>query len=59
MEVISLNKPPGKKGYVMLYETGTDSPDIYVKLQIAKDLIGRSFHYSERKTGKQYNMTGE
>ena len=47
IEVISLNKPPGKKGYVMLYETGPNSPNIYVKLQIGKDLIGRSFHYSD------------
>ena len=47
IEVISLNKPPGKKGYVMLYETGPNSQDIYIKLQIANDLIGRSFHYSD------------
>lgn len=46
IEVIPLQKPLGKKGYVMLYETGTNSQDIYIKLQIANDLIGRSFHYS-------------
>ena len=47
IEVITLNIPSGKKGYVMLYETGRNSPDIYIKLQIANDLIGRSFHYSD------------
>ena len=47
IDVITLDEPPGKKGYVMLFETGTKFPDIYIKLQIGNDLIGRSFHYSE------------
>lgn len=47
IEVIRLKKPPGKKGYVMLYKTETNSLDIYIKLQIAEVLIGRSFHYSD------------
>ena len=49
IEVTTLEKPPGEKGYVMLFETESGSSDIYIKLQIVKGhLMGRSFHYSDR-----------
>ena len=45
---ITLDKPPGKKGYMMLFETESEPSDIYIKLEIANgQLIGRSFHYSD------------
>ena len=47
IEVISLEKPPGKKGYVLLLESAVGVP-IYVKLQLtAEGVHGRSFHYSK------------
>ena len=47
IEIITLEKPQGEKGYVMVFETESGSSDIYIKLQIGKgQLIGRSFHYS-------------
>ena len=48
MEVIELNKPRGRLGYVMLIDLGRDVPRLYVKLQLgAGVVIGRSFHYSD------------
>lgn len=47
-EEVALNKPPGKKGYVMKIDLGTNQRMLYVKLQIGSmRVIGRSFHYSE------------
>ncbi|MCY3625165.1 MAG: hypothetical protein OXH71_00180 [Candidatus Dadabacteria bacterium] len=49
IEVTTLEKPPGEKGYEMVFETEPGYSDIYIKLQIGRDkLIGRSFHYSYR-----------
>ena len=48
VEVIELNKPKGRLGYVMLIDLGRDVPRLYVKLQLgAGVVIGRSFHYSD------------
>lgn len=49
IEPIILEKPPGEKGYVMLFKQETGQ-DIYIKLQFGKGqerLFGRSFHYSD------------
>ncbi len=47
IEVVTLEKPKGEKGYVMIFQTKPGYSDIYIKLQIAEDrLVGRSFHYS-------------
>src|SRR5262249_7849241 len=47
VEVIELEVPAGKKGYVMLMPSHDSNIPIYVKLQIGADcVVGRSFHYS-------------
>ncbi|WP_407157799.1 hypothetical protein [Bradyrhizobium sp. STM 3557] len=47
VEVIELEVPAGKKGYVMLLPSHDPHCRIYVKLQLGADtVIGRSFHYS-------------
>ena len=45
LEEIELEKPRGKKGYVLKIKT--DDGDIYIKLQFGQGgtIIGRSFHY--------------
>ena len=49
VEVVKLRKPPGAKGYVMKIDLGPDMPTLYVKLQLRRgQVVGRSFHYSER-----------
>ncbi|BBD02447.1 hypothetical protein YGS_C2P0461 [Sphingobium sp. YG1] len=46
METISLAKPAGKTGYVMIVE-GFGGEKIYIKLQLGSgQVIGRSFHIS-------------
>lgn len=48
LEEVALKKPPGKKGYVMKIDLGTNQQKLYVKLQLGSmKVIGRSFHYSE------------
>ena len=48
LEEVELHKPPGRKGYVMEIDLDADRP-IYVKLELGSgQVIGRSFHYSER-----------
>jgi hypothetical protein len=50
VEVVTLRKPPGATGYVMMIDLETDQPPIYVKLQLgAGKIIGRSFHHSEHQ----------
>lgn len=50
VEVVSLRHPPGKTGYVMKIDLGSDQRLLYVKLQMGSGkVIGRSFHYSERE----------
>lgn len=47
IEEITLDTPPGKKGYVMKVET--DGGNIYIKLELGSGkIIGRSFHYDKR-----------
>ncbi len=49
IEVMTLDKPPGKTGYVMLVP-GNHNESIYIKLEIAESkVIGRSFHVSEKR----------
>lgn len=46
VEVITLRKPPGKKGYVLICK-GVEPESIYIKLQLVSGyVIGRSFHVS-------------
>jgi hypothetical protein len=48
VEVVILDKPPGKKGYVLIC-AGHPPEEIYIKLQMASGcVIGRSFHISIR-----------
>lgn len=50
VKVIELEKPPGRKGYVMRIDLGSDVPTLYVKLQLgAGKIIGRSFHNSKHE----------
>ena len=47
VEVVELQKPPGKKGYVMKIDLDPGDQPLYVKLQLGSGkVIGRSFHYS-------------
>ena len=49
VEEVELQRPPGAKGYVMKIELGQNTPTPYVKLQLRpRQVVGRSFHYSER-----------
>jgi hypothetical protein len=49
IEVIILDKPPGKTGYVLKCD-GHDGEKIYMKIMMGSGkVIGRSFHVSERK----------
>ena len=50
VEILELRKPPGARGYVMLIDIEPGQPQLYVKLELgAGKVLGRSFHYSERK----------
>lgn len=45
IEVIELEHPPGKRGYVMKLPSANTQIAIYVKLQISSNCVfGRSFH---------------
>ena len=47
VQVITLDNPRGKTGYVMKIELGPAAPRLYVKVQLdAGRIFGRSFHYS-------------
>jgi hypothetical protein len=47
IEVIKLDIPAGKNGFVMKIEQ-PDKQILYIKLQLARPgVVGRSFHYSE------------
>ena len=51
IETVELHKPKGATGYVMKIDLEPDRPQLYVKLQLGSGkIIGRSFHYSDRKT---------
>lgn len=48
VEIVELRKPPDAKGYVMKINLGSESSQLYIKLQLGSGkIIGRSFHYSE------------
>jgi len=48
VELIWLDKPPGKRGYVLYKKLQVDRPRLYIKLQLGSGyVIGRSFHYEE------------
>lgn len=48
VEVIQLDRPPGRSGYVMHVSLGPGQSPLYVKLQLGAGIvIGRSFHYSD------------
>lgn len=49
IEMVELEKPPGKTGYVIKVNLDTEQSDLYVKLQLGKKIIGRSFHLTNRK----------
>lgn len=50
VEIITLRKPEGNRGYVMHIALEPDRPELYVKLQLGSGkVIGRSFHYSEQE----------
>lgn len=49
IEVLSLDNPPGKKGYVMKAPS-VGNETIYIKFMLGDDCVyGRSFHPSTRK----------
>ena len=45
VQVITLDKPPGKLGYV-LKKVMPNGESLYIKLQLSDKVHGRSFHYS-------------
>ncbi len=48
IETITLDNPPGKTGFVLLYEFAPGTVPLYIKIQFgAKGVIGRSFHISK------------
>ena len=50
IETVELRQPKGAIGYVMKIDLEPSRPQLYVKLQLGSGkIIGRSFHYSERK----------
>ena len=52
VEIIILEKPPGKNGYVMKVELEKEGPSLYVKLELGRSVVyGRSFHYSDIERG--------
>lgn len=54
IEVIQLEIPPGKRGYVMHLPSHDASVPIYVKLQLGSGVVvGRSFHYSTAETERR------
>ena len=53
IEVITLRKPQGKRGFVMHID-GYDGVKIYVKLQLLADsVVGRSFHESQGRDDEE------
>lgn len=52
VEIIILEKPPGKNGYVMKVELEKERPPLYIKLELGRSVVyGRSFHYSDIERG--------
>ena len=50
LEVVHLDKPAGRTGYVMKIDIEQGQPQLYIKLQLGSgEIFGRSFHYSEQK----------
>lgn len=49
VEIIELDKPKGRTGYVMKIQLESSAPPLYVKLELHRGwILGRSFHYSDR-----------
>lgn len=49
IEIVELQKPKGKTGYVLKIQLESSTPPLYVKLELHRGrILGRSFHYSER-----------
>ena len=49
VEIIELEKPKGRTGYVMKIPLESSAPPLYVKLELHRGwILGRSFHYSDR-----------
>lgn len=54
IQEIDLEIPAGKKAYVLLASGGEKRPEIYIKVQLGSgQVIGRSFHYSERSKNQR------
>jgi hypothetical protein len=49
IEVVILQRPTGKKGYVLIAESCNESLEIYMKLQLGSGFVyDRSFHPSDK-----------
>ncbi|MXW06584.1 MAG: hypothetical protein F4X56_00185 [Gammaproteobacteria bacterium] len=60
VEIVNLQKPPGKKAYVMTLDLGNSERELYVKVQLGSGkIIGRSFHYSEHPKKRGINSGHE
>jgi hypothetical protein len=47
IQQIVMKQPPGDRGYVMVVSLHSNSPDLYIKVQVKGGRIfGRSFHLS-------------
>jgi len=56
LSAITLEHPPGRVGYVMVFRLAEGQPLIYVKLELGSgNVFGRSFHYSDTED----NLGGE
>ena len=54
IDEVILEKPPGRKAYVLLVELDPNEPLLYIKLQLGSGVvIGRSFHYSEDQSERE------
>lgn len=60
IEPMILEKPPGKRAYVMKVDLDPELPRLYIKLELGCGVIyGRSFHYSETEASQEnHNSTG-
>ena len=53
VQVNVLDKPPGRRGYVMKVDVGSDVPRLYIKLELGSGRVWRrSFHYDQFSQGK-------
>ena len=53
VDIITLEKPPGRTGYIMTVDLDEKCPLLYIKLELGKSVIfGRSFHHSNILRGQ-------